>query len=716
MQASALFHENANCWRSSYASHGTPLVDCEHYYRALYHAILAARESIFIAGWDIDSRIALLQGEEAETAETPVVISDLLAWKAEQNPELQMFLLRWDSSLAFFSSRELWAKEVWEEKTPANVHICLDDTIPMGGSQHQKIVVVDDQLVFTGGMDVAVSRWDTRDHLPHDPRRDDPDGPYGPLHDVQVMVCGPVVQEYAKLLRWRWQRATDTESLPLGSPAIQGELPPCWPRQYPPLLEDIPCAIARTIPFMDDVDPVQEVRHMLLDLIEQAEHFIYIENQFASREEIAEALNRRMKQKPELKVLIVSSYDPKGTMECEAYWAGRIDFKAILEQGLDSHRVVLTHSSMLDDQGERALKRVHSKVMTIDDRYLVIGSSNLSNRSMALDTECDLIFAGDTEAHRESIRRVRDDLIAEHTGRDIAEVSRLIAGDHPLEDLMQCDDPHRYHLEEVNDEAFTDKSWQDVLTPLSDPEEPLVPPLSVPGARPISVPNPRKKSLIIGSAVLLFLLLAGAILAANHYFSWFNSDNLSQFLEESRNTQFALPSVLAVYVIGGLFFFPVTVMSLAVAAVFGPVWGPVYGMAGALCSAWLMFLLGKIIGDRGLRKLGGPRVRKVDEKFTNSGVAGVATIRLIPVAPYSLVNLVAGISSIRLLPFLLGTFLGMLPPIIAKGLVGDSLSQLATDPSAESISYLTLGILIWVAVIMVSQKVAKNLQADKTAA
>ena len=146
--------------------------------------------------------------------------------------------------------------------------------------------------------------------------------------------------------------------------------------------------------------------------IEQAEHFIYIENQFASREEIAEALNRRMKQKPELKVLIVSSYDPKGTMECEAYWAGRIDFKAILEQGLDSHRVVLTHSSMLDDQGERALKRVHSKVMTIDDRYLVIGSSNLSNRSMALDTECDLIFAGDTEAHRESIRRVRDDLIA----------------------------------------------------------------------------------------------------------------------------------------------------------------------------------------------------------------------------------------------------------------------------------------------------------------
>ena len=58
----------------------------------------------------------------------------------------------------------MWAKEVWEEKTPDNVQTELDDTIPMGGSQHQKIVVIDDELVFSGGMDVSTNRWDTRDH------------------------------------------------------------------------------------------------------------------------------------------------------------------------------------------------------------------------------------------------------------------------------------------------------------------------------------------------------------------------------------------------------------------------------------------------------------------------------------------------------------------------------------------------------------------------
>ena len=101
----------------------------------------------------------------------------------------------------------------------------------------------------------------------------------------------------------------------------------------------------------------------------------------------------------------------------------------------------------------------------------------------------------------------------------------------------------------------------------------------------------------------------------------------------------------------------------------------------------------------------------MDEAFSKSGVIGVATIRLLPIAPYSLVNLVAGISSIKLLPFLLGTFLGMLPPMIAKGLVGDSLSDLATNPSTRSITYLAIGILIWVGVIVLSRHFARKLQS-----
>ena len=100
----SIFKQGENCWATSQASFATPLIDCGNYYKALHSAILKAKHSIFIVGWDIDSRIRLLRGEDEANSEAPSVVSDLLAWKAEQNPDMKIYLLRWDSSLAFFRS------------------------------------------------------------------------------------------------------------------------------------------------------------------------------------------------------------------------------------------------------------------------------------------------------------------------------------------------------------------------------------------------------------------------------------------------------------------------------------------------------------------------------------------------------------------------------------------------------------------------------------
>ena len=92
---------------------------------------------------------------------------------------------------------------------------------------------------------------------------------------------------------------------------------------------------------------------------------------------------------------------------------------------------------------------------------------------------------------------------------------------------------------------------------------------------------------------------------------------------------------------------------------------------------------------------------------------GVAAIRMLPIAPFSLVNLVAGISSIGIVQFLIGTFLGMFPPMIAKGLVGDSITQIFRNPSATSIGYLVAGIVLWGLMIWGSQKFARYYQERK---
>ena len=713
-----IFEPGENCWVESNATFAAPLIDCANYYKALHSSIVKAKHSIFIVGWDIDSRIRLIRGEDEAQSSAPSVISDLLKWKAEQTPDIQIYLLRWDSSLAFFAQRELWAKEAWDEKTPDNVKTELDDTIPMGGSQHQKIVVIDDELVFSGGMDVSTNRWDTRDHPVVSEERDGPDGEYGPLHDVQMVSSGPVVADFSKLVRWRWQRVANETPIAIRDNAntnIDAPIPAAWPESYPPIFKNVECALARTIPFMDEVEPAQEVRHMLLDLIGQAESFIYIENQFTTRQEIAEELNRQLKLKPNLNVCIVSSYEPKGKFECEAFWASRIQFKTILESGISPERVKMTYSSIEDMQGKRAYKRIHSKVMTIDDKYLVIGSSNLSNRSMTLDTEIDTVLYGNTPENKQSVVNVRNDLLAEHTGRELEDMPAIFEQPNPVEALMQGQIAHGYILTEVRDEIFTEQSTANLFRSLSDPEEPLIS-IPTPGGTVLPARNPRRRSIMIAIGVTVVAVMCGLMYWASQSIPWLSSDSINAFLEESRGTYFALPTVLMVYVVGGILFFPVTVLSLAVAAIFGPIWGPIYGMMGALLSSAILFGIGKLSGNAGLKKLGGPKVAAVDEKLKRSGIVGVAAIRMLPIAPFSLVNLVAGISSIGIIQFLVGTFLGMFPPMIAKGLVGDSIAQIWQNPSVETISYLVAGIALWGLMIWGSQKFARYYQQRKQAA
>ena len=565
-------------------------------------------------------------------------------------------------------------------------------------------------------MDVALHRWDTREHLIDEPGRIGPDGEYGPFHDVQMVSCGPVVEHLAELARWRWNRLSDTAiDTPEAMPDHGNERPETWPQGVSSCFENVPLAIARTLPEMDDVESVQEVQHMLLDLIGQAERFIYIENQFTTREEIARALNKQLKAKPDLEVLIVSSYDPKGLFETEAFWASRLAFKDIVEDGIDTDRIKMTYSSIRDQQGRLAYKRIHSKVMTIDDRYLVIGSSNLSNRSMTLDTEVDVVMFGDTDSNRKCIAFTRDDLIAEHTGRDIETTESIMGGNHIVNELMNNQIAHGYVLTEINDEEFTEASKANIFRTISDPEEPLIPPVKRLGGKLTAITNPRRRTIMITVGLAALACIVGLLLFISNTVPWLDGDRISAFLEESRGTYFALPTALLVYLVGGLLFFPVTVLSLAVAAIFGPIWGPIYGIFGALLSAGTTFLLGKGLGNAGLRKLAGPKVEAVDEKLANTGIVGVATIRMLPIAPFSLVNLVAGISSISLVQFLIGTFLGMFPQMIAKGLVGDSIMQIFKQPSAETVTYLVIGLVVWVAMIVGSQKLAKLYQDRKQA-
>src|SRR4030095_9376143 len=128
--------------------------------------------------------------------------------------------------------------------------------------------------------------------------------------------------------------------------------------------------------------------------------------------------------------------------------------------------------------------------------------------------------------------------------------------------------------------------------------------------------------------------------------------------------------VLGVYIVGGLVAFPVLILIAATAAAFGPVIGLCYAAAGSLASAVVTYAVGIAIGRDTLRAVIGPRLKRVQRRIVSGGVLTIAAIRLLPIAPFTVVTLVAGGSDIRIGAFVAGTILGMAPGWIMMSALG----------------------------------------------
>src|SRR5690606_25139494 len=110
-----------------------------------------------------------------------------------------------------------------------------DDKHPLGSSHHQKVVVIDDEVAFVGGLDLTHGRWDTPEHRPIEPFRRDAQGRLArPNHDVQAVLSGPAAATLGDLCRDRWQRATGR--MPRHEEAALPSDP--WPARVEPELFD----------------------------------------------------------------------------------------------------------------------------------------------------------------------------------------------------------------------------------------------------------------------------------------------------------------------------------------------------------------------------------------------------------------------------------------------------------------------------------------------
>jgi phosphatidylserine/phosphatidylglycerophosphate/cardiolipin synthase-like enzyme len=400
--------------RPGSTEHGTSIaerlafiIDAESYFWAFAEAVERARRSVMILGWDVDSSIRLWRGVERDR---PPELAEFLSSVLADRPELEVHILCWDWAMLYALEREPLPRVQLGLATPKRLHFRLDDHHPVGASQHEKIVVIDDAVAFIGGIDLGRRRWDTRAHDPDEPRRVSPAGTsYRPFHDVQAVVSGQAAVRLGERARERWLRATGQQ---LPAPAAASDSP--WPPSVEPALEDAPVRLVLTDPHLD----LRETESWHREAIASAQRLVYLENQYLSWHRLGELLEDALERSEALEVAIVTSRESSGWLAQASLDAMREKILERLDPYLEAGRV----GAWWPDIGDGRTPTVHTKLTVVDDRMAYLGSANLSNRSMGLDTEAGLVLDSSyDERLSATISALRRSLLAEHLDADSTE-------------------------------------------------------------------------------------------------------------------------------------------------------------------------------------------------------------------------------------------------------------------------------------------------------
>lgn len=700
----SMLRPGSNVWRVEEAERVHVLTDAANYFAALREAMACARVSITIIGWDIDSRTHFV-GPSAEADEgLPACFGAFLSALATRNPELQIRLLLWKHSVIYAMEREFLPAVPLRWSTPPNIDLCLDDEVPPGASQHQKIVVIDGCLAFSGGLDLTIRRWDTSAHDPDNAHRVDPAGkPYRPFHDVQLMVDGAAARALNEIAQTRWRDAACE-----GLKAERATGDP-WPASIKPHFTSVAVGIARTIAPRNDREGCREIERLFLDMVAQAERWIYIENQFLTCGETAGALAKRLREKPGLEVLLVAPKTHETWLEHRTMLAGRIRFLNVLREAGVISRVRLLYPWVAGMDGEADVM-VHSKVMIVDDRLLRVGSANLNNRSMGTDTECDLVVEADDEEDRAAVRQRLGALLGEHCGAAPEQVVAHLAENNSIFSALDACHSETRGLRAVDDGDYLPAEQITAMERVADPLHPLVANERL--AEMVSMPDANGKSglPVIAKAIiaLLAVVALGLIWQYTPLSTYADPEVLRRAFDNVETSPFAAPIILLIYVLAGLIAFPVTVLVLVTAGTFGFWPGIAYAVFGSMSSALVTYGLGRGIGRKYLRNLVGPRINRIGNEVSKRGVPAIAAIRLVPVAPFTLVNLVAGALRIPVLDYTLGTLLGLAPGIILLSVMGDRVFVLLRDPSLTDLAIVVAAFVFWIALAFGLQRLVAN--------
>lgn len=365
------------------------LIDGEEALPSIQDAIKNAKTSVYIANWHASPDFRLTREPDAPT------LRDLLALTAQRGVDVRLLLWAGPPVPAFQPTRRLVRAQQRRFTAYSGVKCVLDARERTLHCHHEKLVIVDGDTAFVGGLDFTALEGDRHDSPDHPPNR-----PIG-WHDMMTRLRGPIVADVANHFRSRWREITD-EELPASSP--------------PEPAGETTVQLLRTVPDKTYAFAPRGEFSILdgyLRALRSAGKLIYLENQFLWSPEIIEVLIDKLRDPPDdgFRMVLLLPRKPSNGADTTRGQLGR------LIDADDGGRRLLATTISTHDGRDSAPVYVHAKCAIVDDEWMTIGSANLNEHSLFNDTEVNV-----ATDDRELIRATRLRLWSEHLRRPAAEL------------------------------------------------------------------------------------------------------------------------------------------------------------------------------------------------------------------------------------------------------------------------------------------------------
>jgi phosphatidylserine/phosphatidylglycerophosphate/cardiolipin synthase-like enzyme len=365
------------------------LVDGAEALPRIAEALAGARSHVHIAGWHITPDFGLTRDDRASR------LRDLLDELAER---VEVRVLLWGGApLPVFKPARAAVRRVREELTRGTrVQCALDFHERPMHCHHEKLVIVDGEVAFVGGIDLTSlggDRFDSSDHLMC--------GRLG-WHDASSRVRGPAVADVAAHFTARWREVTGEQVHETPPPAPAG---------------DVELQVVRTVPEkIYDFLPGGDFRILesYTRALRSARELVYLESQFLWSAQVVRILAGKLREPPsdDFRIVVLLPAKPNNGADTTR---GQLGILAGADNG--AGRFLATTISARSG-GLTGPLYVHSKIGIVDDTWLTIGSANLNEHSFFNDTEVNVVTCDPGLARETRLR-----LWAEHLERSVEEVS-----------------------------------------------------------------------------------------------------------------------------------------------------------------------------------------------------------------------------------------------------------------------------------------------------